>query len=256
MKTDMKTEDFILIPAIDLREGCCVRLRQGRMEEAKIYSDDPASMALHWQALGAQRLHVVDLDGAMAGKPVNRQAIRAICRAVRIPVQLGGGLRDLNAIREAFDLGVDRVILGSASVSNPSLVHEACMTYPGRILVGIDARGGKVAVHGWEDTTEMDAISLAKRMENAGVAGIVYTDIARDGMLIGPNIEETVALARAIRIPVIASGGIASLNDVLALAAHAKDGICGAITGKAIYEGTLDFAEALAALHAQKEGAC
>jgi len=236
---------FELIPAIDLKDGHCVRLKQGRMEDATVYGDDPAAMALHWQSLGAARMHVVDLDGAFAGKPANRVAIEAICAALNIPVQLGGGLRDLSMIDSMLNLGVQRVILGSVAISNPSLVREACNTFPGRICVGIDAKGGMVAVHGWDDVTDVAAVDLARQFENDGVSAIIYTDIARDGMLTGPNIEETVNLARAISIPVIVSGGIARMADAEACAVHHADGICGAITGRAIYEGTLDFAAAM-----------
>jgi len=222
-----------------------VRLKQGRMDDATDYGDDPAAMALHWQSLGATRLHVVDLDGAFAGKPANRPAIEGICKALDIPVQLGGGLRDLNMIEGMLELGVQRVILGSVAISNPELVSEACRQFPGRICVGIDAKAGMVAVHGWDDVTDVSAVELAQKFENDGVAAIIYTDIARDGMLSGPNIEETVALARAVSIPVIVSGGIARLEDATACATHLEDGICGAITGRAIYEGTLDFATAM-----------
>jgi len=236
---------FELIPAIDLKGGHCVRLKQGRMEDATVYGEDPAAMALHWQSLGATRMHVVDLDGAFAGKPANRSAIEGICAALDIPVQLGGGLRDLPMIEGMLNLGVQRVILGSIAVSNPSLVREACIEFPGRICVGIDAKSGMVAVHGWDDVTDVAAVDLARQFEDDGVSAIIYTDIARDGMLTGPNIEETVNLAKAIRIPVIVSGGIARMEDATACAAHLDDGICGAITGRAIYEGTLDFASAM-----------
>jgi len=236
---------FELIPAIDLKGGHCVRLKQGRMEDATDYGDNPAEMAVHWQSLGAMRLHVVDLDGAFAGKPENRNAIRNICAALDIPVQLGGGLRDLETIEDTLNLGVERVILGSVAVSNPQLVTDACAAFPERVCVGIDAKGGMVAVHGWGDVTDTPAISLAKTFEKAGVCAIIYTDISRDGMLTGPNIDETLKLAQAISIPVIVSGGISQLEDVEACARHADDGICGAITGRAIYEGTLDFAKAM-----------
>ena len=236
---------FELIPAIDLKAGHCVRLKQGRMDDATDYGDDPAAMAAQWQQLGARRLHVVDLDGAFAGKPANREAIRAICAGIDIPVQLGGGLRDLSMIEGTLSLGVQRVILGSVAISEPSLVSEACREFPGRICVGIDARAGRVAVHGWDDVTDVRAVDLARQFEDAGVSAIIYTDIARDGMLTGPNIEETVQLARAISIPVIVSGGVARMADVKACASHANTGICGAITGRAIYEGSLDFAEAI-----------
>jgi len=236
---------FELIPAIDLKGGHCVRLKQGRMDDATDYGDNPAEMAVHWQLLGATRLHVVDLDGAFAGKPENRVAIRDICSRLSIPVQLGGGLRDLKTIEDALSLGVGRVILGSAAVSNPQLVTDACAAFPGQICVGIDAKGGMVAVHGWDDVTGIPAINLAKTFENAGVCAIIYTDIARDGMLTGPNIDETLKLAQSIAIPVIVSGGISQSEDVKACARHVHDGICGAITGRAIYEGTLDFATAM-----------
>ncbi len=239
------TSRFELIPAIDLKAGHCVRLKQGRMDEATDYGDDPAAMARHWQNLGARRLHVVDLDGAFAGKPANQEAIRAICEALDIPVQLGGGLRDLSMIEGMLELGIDRVILGSIAIAEPELVREACRAFPGRICVGIDAKHGMVAVHGWDDVTDVRAEALARQFEDDGVAAIIYTDIARDGMLSGPNIEETVRLASGISIPVIVSGGIAGIDDVRACATHAADGICGAITGRAIYEGTLDFAAAM-----------
>ncbi len=236
---------FELIPAIDLKGGHCVRLKQGRMEDATDYGDDPAAMALHWQSMGATRLHVVDLDGAFAGKPENRNAVRGICTQLSIPVQLGGGLRDLETIAKTLSLGVGRVILGSIAVSNPRLVTDACTAFPGQICVGIDAKGGMVAVHGWDDVTNVAATDLARRFEDAGVAAIIYTDIARDGMLTGPNIDETLNLAQSVSIPVIASGGISTLEDVKACAGYTDAGICGAITGRAIYEGTLDFAAAM-----------
>ncbi|MDQ6959126.1 MAG: 1-(5-phosphoribosyl)-5-[(5-phosphoribosylamino)methylideneamino] imidazole-4-carboxamide isomerase, partial [Mariprofundaceae bacterium] len=218
---------------------------QGRMEDATDYGDDPIAMAMHWQSLGATRLHVVDLDGAFAGKPENHAAIRGICAALDIPVQLGGGLRDLETIEDTLNFGVGRVILGSATVSNPGLVTDACAAFPGQICVGIDAKDGMVAVHGWDDVTDTAAVDLARRFEDAGVAAIIYTDIARDGMLTGPNIDETLKLAQSISIPVIVSGGISQLEDVKACAMHVNGGICGAITGRAIYEGTLDFAAAM-----------
>ena len=246
----MEPVTFELIPAIDLKGGQCVRLKQGRMDDATIYGDDPAAMAGHWQSLGASRLHVVDLDGAFAGKPENRAAIREICGALSIPVQLGGGLRDLATIETTLNLGVQRVILGSIAIAKPQLVVDACNAFPGQICVGIDAKGGMVAVHGWDDVTDVAAIDLARRFEDAGVAAIIYTDIARDGMLTGPNIEETVRLAQSISIPVIVSGGIARIEDARACAAHVEDGICGAITGRAIYEGTLDFSAAMKTLGA------
>jgi phosphoribosylformimino-5-aminoimidazole carboxamide ribotide isomerase len=239
---------FELIPAIDLKGGHCVRLRQGRMDDATDYGDNPAAMAEHWQSLGAKRLHVVDLDGAFAGQPANREAIRGICDALSIPVQLGGGLRNLTMIEGMLNLGIDRIIIGSAAISNPALVEEACGAFPGQVCVGIDAKAGMVAVHGWDDVTDVKAVDLAGKFEQAGVSAIIYTDIARDGMLTGPNIEETVHLARAVSIPVIVSGGVAQMDDVLACACHFGNGICGAITGRAIYEHTLDFAAAIKVL--------
>ncbi|MDQ6975546.1 MAG: 1-(5-phosphoribosyl)-5-[(5-phosphoribosylamino)methylideneamino]imidazole-4-carboxamide isomerase [Mariprofundaceae bacterium] len=245
MNNTVKKSTFTLIPAIDLKGGHCVRLQQGRMDAATDYGDDPAAMAMRWQAQGASSLHLVDLDGAFAGKPKNREAIKAICAALTIPVQLGGGLRDLEAIESTLKLGVARVILGSVALAHPTIVRQACLLFPQQICVGIDARHGMVAVHGWDDVSDTSALVLAQSFEDAGVAAIVYTDIARDGMLSGPNIEETLRLAEAVSIPVIASGGIADMAQVQALANHAHAGICGAITGRAIYEGTLDFAAAI-----------
>ena len=240
-----KQLSFELIPAIDLKEGQCVRLKQGRMEDATVYGSNAGEMAAHWQSLGAKRLHVVDLDGAFAGKPANREAIKAICEVMDIPVQLGGGLRDLNMIEGMLNLGIDRVILGSIAIAEPNIVKEACAAFPNQVCVGIDAKGGKVAVHGWDDVTDVKAADLARQFEDDGVEAIIYTDIARDGMLTGPNIEETVNLAKAVSIPVIVSGGVASMGDVLGCAKHVEDGICGAITGRAIYENTIDFSKAM-----------
>jgi len=236
---------FELIPAIDLKGGHCVRLKQGRMDDATDYGDNPAEMAAYWQSLGAKRLHVVDLDGAFAGKPANQEAIRAICEVMNIPVQLGGGLRDLAMIEGMLNLGVDRVILGSIAIANPKIVKEACAAFPKQVCVGIDAKAGMVAVHGWDDVTDVKAVDLARQFEDNGVAAIIYTDIARDGMLSGPNIEETVNLAKAVSIPVIVSGGVASMSDVTDCAQHVSDGICGAITGRAIYEKAIDFEQAM-----------
>ncbi|MDQ6956738.1 MAG: 1-(5-phosphoribosyl)-5-[(5-phosphoribosylamino)methylideneamino]imidazole-4-carboxamide isomerase [Mariprofundaceae bacterium] len=236
---------FELIPAIDLKGGHCVRLKQGRMDDATDYGDNPAEMGAYWQSLGAKRLHVVDLDGAFAGKPANQEAIRAICDVMNIPVQLGGGLRDLKMIEGMLNLGVDRVILGSIAIAEPNIVKEACKAFPNQVCVGIDAKGGMVAVHGWDDVTDVKAVDLAKQFEDDGVAAIIYTDIARDGMLSGPNIEETVNLAKAVSIPVIVSGGVAKMDDVTDCAKHVDDGICGAITGRAIYEKTIDFEQAM-----------
>ena len=236
---------MILFPAIDLKDGACVRLLQGRMEEATQYNADPAAQARAFQDAGSRWLHVVDLDGAFAGKPVNAPAVRAILAAVAIPVQLGGGIRDLAAIEAWLAAGVARVILGTAALREPQLVRAACRRFPGRIAVAIDARGGRVAIEGWAETSAMDAKELALAFEDAGLAAIVYTDIERDGALQGPNVAATAALARAITTPVIASGGVASLDDLRALKAHEADGIIGVIAGRALYDGRLDLEEAL-----------
>ena len=239
---------MLLIPAIDLKDGQCVRLKQGEMDHATVFSDDPAAMARHWVECGARRLHLVDLNGAFAGKPRNAEAISAIIDAVGddLPVQLGGGIRDLDTIEAYLDSGISYVIIGTAAVKNPGLLHDACVAFPGHVIVGLDAKDGKVATDGWSKMTGHDVIDLAKKFEDYGVEAIVYTDIGRDGMLSGVNIEATVRLAQALRIPVIASGGLASLADIDALCAVADEGVMGAITGRAIYQGTLDFAAAQA----------
>lgn len=237
---------MIIIPAIDLKDGKCVRLEQGLMEKDTVYSDDPAAMALHWQEEGGELLHLVDLDGAFAGVPKNRAAIEAIVAAVDIPTELGGGIRDLKTIEAYLNLGIDRVILGTVAKENPALVEEACRRFAGRIVVGIDARDGLVAVRGWAEVTEKRAVDLAREMEGFGVAAIIYTDIARDGMLQGPNIEATKALAEAVSVPVIASGGVSNLQDIRNLLAIEAAGVAGVITGKAIYTGSLDLREAVA----------
>ncbi len=237
---------MIIIPAIDLKEGRCVRLEQGLMEKDTVYSDDPAAQALAWQEQGGELLHIVDLDGAFAGVPKNRDAIEAIVTAIDIPTELGGGIRDMATIEAYLDLGVGRVILGTIAKENPAFVAEACRKFPGRIVVGIDAKDGLVAVRGWADVTEKRATELAQEMEGFGVEAIIYTDIARDGMMQGPNIEATRALAEAISIPVIASGGVSSLRDIRQLLAIEDSGVAGVITGKAIYTGALDLREAVA----------
>ncbi|HSI22094.1 MAG TPA: 1-(5-phosphoribosyl)-5-[(5-phosphoribosylamino)methylideneamino]imidazole-4-carboxamide isomerase [Methylophilaceae bacterium] len=239
---------MLIIPAIDLKDGHCVRLKQGLMEDATVFSEDPAAMARHWVEKGAQRLHLVDLNGAFAGKPVNEEAIKSIVAAVGgdIPIQLGGGIRDLDTIERYLDDGISYIIIGTAAVKNPGFLHDACYAFPGHIMVGLDAKDGKVAVDGWSKLTGHDVIDLGKKFEDYGVEAIVYTDIGRDGMLNGVNIEATVALAQNLRIPVIASGGITNLEDVKRLCAVEDEGIMGAITGRAIYEGTLDFAAAQA----------
>jgi phosphoribosylformimino-5-aminoimidazole carboxamide ribotide isomerase len=238
--------EMLIIPAIDIKDGHCVRLKQGLMQDATVFSEAPADMARHWLEQGAERLHLVDLNGAFAGKPVNEQAIKAIVDEVagRMPIQLGGGIRDLDTIERYLDDGIDFVIIGTAAVKNPGFLHEACDAFPGQIIVGLDAKDGKVAVDGWSKLTGHDVVDLAKKFEDYGVEAVVYTDIGRDGMLTGVNIEATVTLAQSLRIPVIASGGITDLEDVRRLCAVEPEGIMGAITGRAIYEGTLDFAAA------------
>ena len=237
---------MLIIPAIDLKDGHCVRLRQGLMEDATVFSEDPGAMARHWVDQGGKRLHLVDLNGAFAGKPVNEGAIKAIVEAVGndIPIQLGGGIRDLDTIERYLDNGIGYIIVGTAAVKNPGFLHEACYAFPGQIMVGLDAKDGKVAVDGWSKLTGHDVIDLAKKFEDYGVEAVVYTDIGRDGMLTGVNIDATVALARALTIPVIASGGVTNLEDVRRLVEVEHEGVIGAITGRAIYEGTLNFAEA------------
>ena len=238
-----------IIPAIDIKDGHCVRLKQGDMHAATVFSEDPAAMAQHWLEQGAQRLHLVDLNGAVAGKPRNELAIREIVSVIgeEIPVQLGGGIRDLDTIERYLDDGITYVVIGTAAVKNPGFLHDACSAFPGHILVGLDAREGKVATDGWSKMTGHDVVDLARKFEDYGVEGIIYTDIGRDGMLTGINIEATVKLARDIKLPVIASGGLSSIADIEKLAQHENDGIIGAIAGRAIYEGTLNFKDALKA---------
>ncbi len=236
-----------LYPAIDLKDGACVRLKRGDMDEATVYGTDPAKQAEAFQQAGSRWLHVVDLNGAFAGRPVNHEAVQAILAAASIPVQLGGGIRDLAGIDTWLQAGVARVILGSAAVKNPILVHQACKSFPGRIAVGIDARDGFVATEGWAETSTLPAQDLARRFEDAGVSAIIYTDIARDGMLSGLNLEQTVALSNALTTPVIASGGVGSLDDLRALRSAAADapGIEGVIIGRALYDGRIGIGSAL-----------
>ena len=235
---------MLLIPAIDLKDGRCVRLRQGRMDDETVFADDPLWMAGRWVTAGARRLHLVDLNGAFAGEPVNGAAIRAIAAAhPNLPIQVGGGIRDEATIAAYLEAGVHWCIIGTQAVKEPELVARACRSFPGHIIVGLDAKEGQVAIKGWAELTDYRVEDLARRFEDDGVAAIVYTDIGRDGMMTGPNVTATRTLAEAIRIPVIASGGITNLDDIRALCAVAASGITAAITGRAIYEGTLDFAE-------------
>ena len=238
---------MLIIPAIDLKDGHCVRLEQGRMETATVFSKEPGKAAAQWAGKGARRLHVVDLNGAVAGKPRNEAAVKAIIAALDsdIPVQLGGGIRDLDTIERYLDDGVSYVIIGTAAVKNPGFLHEACDAFPGHIIVGLDAKDGKVATDGWSKLTGHDIVDLAKRFQDYGVEAVIYTDIGRDGMMTGVNIEATVRLAQALTVPVIASGGLNSIDDVKALMAVESEGITGCITGRAIYEGKLDFAAAV-----------
>ncbi len=237
---------MIIIPAIDLKEGKCVRLEQGLMNKDTIFCENPAEQAREWERQGGELLHIVDLDGAFAGEPKNRSSIEAIVCSISIPTQLGGGIRDMATVEAYLALGVGRVILGTAAQRNPELVKEACTRFPGRIVVGIDAKNGMVAVQGWAEVTGVKASELARTFEGYGVTAIIYTDISRDGMMQGPNIEATKALAEAISIPVIASGGVSSLKDIKNLMAIESSGVAGAITGKAIYTGAIGLAEAVA----------
>jgi len=238
---------MLIIPAIDLKDGQCVRLEQGRMDKATVFSGDPAETASQWASKGAKRLHVVDLNGAIAGKPVNEAAVKAIVAGVDsdVPIQLGGGIRDLETIERYLDDGVSYVIIGTAAVKNPGFLHEACDAFPGHIMVGLDAKDGKVATDGWSKLTKHDVIDLAKRFQDYGVEAVIYTDIGRDGMMTGVNIEATVRLAQALSVPVIASGGLTQLDDIRKLREVESEGITGCIAGRAIYEGRLDFAQAL-----------
>ena len=237
---------MLIIPAIDLKDGHCVRLKQGSMADVTVFSDDPGTMARHWVSKGARRLHLVDLNGAFAGKPKNEEAVKAVVKAIGgdIPVQLGGGIRDLDTVERYLDDGIAYIILGTAAVKTPGFLHDACYAFPGHIMVGLDAKDGKIAVDGWSKVTGHDVLDLAKKFQDLGVEAIIYTDIGRDGMMSGVNVKATVDLARELSVPVIASGGIVDLKDIKALCDAEGEGISGAITGRAIYEGTLDFAEA------------
>lgn len=241
---------MILFPAIDLKGGKCVRLYKGDMAQATVFNDSPGDQAAQFVKAGARWIHVVDLDGAFAGKSVNADAVRAILKNTNVPVQLGGGIRDDDAIAAWLDAGVTRVILGTIALKDPDFVKRACKKFPGKIVVGIDARGGHVAVQGWAETSDMKAVDLARKFEDSGVAAIVYTDIDRDGALQGPNVDATVAMAKAVSIPVIASGGVSSLDDLAVLKRHAKDGIAGVISGRALYDGRIDLRAAIDLLEA------
>jgi phosphoribosylformimino-5-aminoimidazole carboxamide ribotide isomerase len=238
---------MLIIPAIDLKDGQCVRLRRGVMEDSTVYGSDPVAMASKWVEAGARRLHLVDLNGAFAGKPVNGDAVTAIAKAFpKLPIQIGGGIRDADTIEHYLQAGVEFVIIGTKAVKEPEFIGQVCKQFPGHIIVGLDAKDGLVATDGWAEVSTLQATALAKRFEQDGVSAIVYTDIARDGMMQGVNVEQTVAMAKASTIPVIASGGITNMDDIRALKAAAGAGILGAITGRAIYEGTLDVQAAQA----------
>ena len=234
---------MLIIPAIDLKDGKCVRLKQGRMDEATIFSENPAEMSKQWVDQGARRLHLVDLDGAFAGKPVNDNAIKSIVSELGgvIPIQLGGGIRNLETVESFLNSGVDSIIIGTAAVTHPEFLKEACLLFPGQIIVGLDAKDGDVAINGWAELTGQNVIDLAKKFEEYGAESIIYTDIGRDGMLGGVNIGATVKLSESLIIPVVASGGVSNLNDIEDLCEVSSTGIRGVITGRAIYEGTLDF---------------
>jgi phosphoribosylformimino-5-aminoimidazole carboxamide ribotide isomerase len=239
-------EAVILFPAIDLKGGQCVRLEQGDMARATVFNLDPAAQARSFAAQGFEYLHVVDLDGAFAGKPINAQAVEGMLKAVTMPVQLGGGIRDLGTVEAWLEKGITRVIIGTAAVRDPELVKSAAKKFPGRVAVGLDAREGKVAVEGWAETSQVTALEIARRFEDAGVAAIIFTDIARDGLLKGLNLDATIALADAISIPVIASGGLASIEDIKAMLMPRAKKLAGAIAGRALYDGRLDPSDALA----------
>ncbi|MGH7830709.1 MAG: 1-(5-phosphoribosyl)-5-[(5-phosphoribosylamino)methylideneamino]imidazole-4-carboxamide isomerase [Candidatus Binatia bacterium] len=238
---------MLVIPAIDIKDGQCVRLYQGEMDKETVYFESPVEAARHWVEQGAELLHVVDLNGAVEGRPVHKLEVAAFCLGFGVPVELGGGLRSVAAVEEALDMGVERVVLGTAAYEDPDFLRSACDRFPGKIVVGIDARDGKVAVKGWKETTATDGVELAKRCEGAGACRIIYTDIGRDGTSLGVNIEETVRLARSVKIPVIVSGGVASLEDIRRLMGLEKEGIEGVIVGRALYNGAFTLREAIGA---------
>lgn len=236
---------MIVIPAVDIKGGRCVRLKQGRMSEETVYSDDPVQAAVTWCSKGAERIHLVDLDGAVGGKRVNGEVISEIARSVPVPVELGGGMRNLASVEFYLEAGVEWVILGTAACKDPNLVKEACRKFPGHVMLAIDARGGRVAVEGWTEDTERSAVEVARAFDSQGIAAVIYTDIQRDGMSVGPNVRATGELARALKTPVIASGGISGLEDIRKVMALSGQGVMGVITGRALYEGTLDLEEAI-----------
>lgn len=236
---------MIVIPAVDIKDGRCVRLKQGRMSEETVYSDDPVQMAGTWYSKGAERIHLVDLDGAVEGKRVNGEVIRKIARSVPVPVELGGGIRNLASIEFYLEAGVEWVILGTVVCKNPEMVEEACRRFPGHVMLAIDARAGRVAVEGWTEDTERSAIEVARPFDGRGIAAVIYTDIQRDGMSVGPNLQATGEMAKALKTPVIASGGISGLEDIRKVMTLSGQGVMGVITGRALYEGTLDLGEAI-----------
>lgn len=243
---------MIVIPAIDIRKGRCVRLLQGRMDQETVFSDDPAAMAVRWVGNGAEMLHVVDLDGAVEKTPCNLDPIRSILQSVEIPVQVGGGIRSLDVIAMYTELGVGRLVIGTEAIRNPKMVKEACRKFPGKIVVGIDAKDGMVAIEGWTETTSVKAADLARRFQDDGVAAINFTDIYRDGMQSGPNIEETRKMAEAVQIPVVASGGVSTIDDIRRLLPLESVGVVGVITGRALYSGSLELQEAIAVAAGKK----
>ena len=236
---------MLIIPAIDIKGGRCVRLFQGRMEQETVYSDDPVSVAKRWEDEGAEFLHIVDLDGAVSGVPKNKEIIESIIKSVKIPLEVGGGIRNIETIKEYFSIGAKKVVIGTVAWENPILISEVCKVFPERIIVGIDAKNGNVAVRGWEDVTETSASTLAKRFEGMGISGIIYTDISRDGTLSGPNIDSIKSFAKSISIPVIASGGVSDINDIKNIMKLKKHGVDGVIIGKALYSGSVNLREAI-----------
>ena len=243
---------MIVIPAIDLKDGKCVRLLQGKKEEVTVYSDNPAAMARHWVSQGAELLHVVDLDGAFTGEQKNFDKIKAIRDAIDIPIEVGGGLRNIEKIEELIGLGINRTIIGTSAAEDHEMVKNACEKFPGRVIVGIDAKDGKVAVKGWVEVTELDAIDFAKAMQSLGAAGVIYTDISRDGMLTGPNIDAMAKMVKAVKIPVIASGGVSKIEDIKNL--MKIENLWGIITGKALYSGAMDLTEAIKVVRRENAG--